>query len=102
MDIATLARPRPARGTAFDRKRGFTVPVGEWIFARGAEVGPLVAASPAIAEACHPDRVIALYKSTKKRARLAGWVLLFYALWHRRHIEQRPPEGDVFDVLSAV
>ncbi len=96
-----LDRVLPA-AQAFDRKRGFTVPVGEWIFARGAEVGPLVAASPAIAEACHPDRVIALYKSTKKRARLAGWVLLFYALWHRRHIEQRPPEGDVFDVLSAV
>ena len=86
---------------AFERKRGFTVPVGEWIFERGAELGPLVAASPAIAEACHPDRVIALYKSTRKRARLAGWVLLFYALWHRRHIELRQPEGDVFDVLSA-
>ena len=49
-----------------------------------------------------PDRVVELYKSTRKRARLAGWVLLFYALWHRRHIEQRRPEGDVFDVLSAV
>ena len=85
----------------FERKRGFTVPVGEWIHARGASLGPLVAASPAVAEACHPDRVIALYKSTKKRAQLAGWVLLFYALWHRRHIEQRLPEGDVFDVLAA-
>ena len=87
---------------AFDRKRGFTVPVGEWIFERGTELGPLVAASPAIVEACQPDRVIALYKSTKKRARLAGWMLLFYALWHRRHIQGRQPDGDVFDVLSAV
>lgn len=86
---------------AFERKRGFTVPVGEWIFERGAELGPLVAASPAIAEACNPDRVIAMYKSSRKRARLAGWVLLFYALWHRRHIQQQTPEGDVFDVLSA-
>ncbi len=95
-----LDRVLPA-ARAFERKRGFTVPVGEWIFERGAEIGPLVAASPAISEACHPDRVVALYKSTRKRARLAGWVLLFYALWHRRHIEQRQPEGDVFDVLSA-
>ena len=95
-----LDRVMPA-ARAFERKRGFTVPVGEWIFERGAELGPLVAASPAIAEACHPDRVVALYKSTRKRARLAGWVLLFYALWHRRHIELRHPEGDVFDVLSA-
>lgn len=95
-----LDRVMPA-ARAFERKRGFTVPVGEWIFERGAELGPLVAASPAIAEACHPDRVVALYKSTRKRARLAGWVLLFYALWHRRHIELRHPEGNVFDVLSA-
>ena len=86
---------------AFERKRGFTVPVGEWILARGGKLGPLVAASPAVAEACHPDRVVALYRSNRKRARLAGWVLLFFALWHRRHIEQRSPEGDVFDVLAA-
>jgi asparagine synthase (glutamine-hydrolysing) len=95
-----LDRVLPA-AQAFERKRGFTVPVGEWILARGAALGPLVAASPAIAEVCHPDRVVALYKSNKKRARLAGWVLLFYVLWHRRHIEQREPDGDVFDVLSA-
>ena len=57
--------------------------------------------SPAIAEACYPDRVAKLYTSTKKRPRLAAWILLFYALWHRRHIEQRMPEGDVFDVLAA-
>lgn len=86
---------------AFERKRGFTVPVGEWIFERGAELGPLVAANPAVADACHPDRVIALYKSNKKRARLAGWVLLFYALWHQHHIERRHATGNVFDVLSA-
>jgi hypothetical protein len=26
---------------------------------------------------------------------------LFYALWHRAHIEGRPMDGTVFDVLSA-
>lgn len=95
-----LDRALPA-ARAFERKRGFTVPVGEWIFERGAELGPLVAANPAVAEACHADRVIALYKSNKKRARLAGWVLLFYALWHQHHIEQRHATGSVFDVLST-
>jgi asparagine synthase (glutamine-hydrolysing) len=95
-----LDRVLPA-ARAFERKRGFTVPVGEWISRRGATLGPLVAASPPIAEACHPDRVTALYKSPQKRAQLAGWVLLFYALWHRRHIQQKMPEGDVFDVLAA-
>lgn len=95
-----LDRALPA-AQAFERKRGFTVPVGEWILSRGAELGPLVAASPAIAEACHPDRVAALFRSDRKRARLACWVLLFYALWHRCHIQRLQPAGDVFDVLSA-
>ena len=35
----------------FGRKRGFTVPVGEWIQARGAELGPLVARQPGVAPA---------------------------------------------------
>jgi asparagine synthase (glutamine-hydrolysing) len=95
-----LARALPA-ARPFERKRGFTVPVGEWIYERGAALGPLVAASPAVAELCRPQQVAALYQSTKKRARMAAWVLLFYALWHRCHIERRPPEGDVFEVLAA-
>ena len=95
-----LARALPS-ARPFARKRGFTVPVGEWISERGAALGPLVAASPAVAEICRPDQVAALYGSTRKRARMAAWNLLFYALWHRRHIEQRLPEGDVFDVLAA-
>jgi asparagine synthase (glutamine-hydrolysing) len=95
-----LARALPA-ARPFERKRGFTVPVGEWISERGAALGALVAATPAIAEICRPKQVAALYTSTRKHARHAAWILLFYALWHRRHIEQRLPEGDVFDVLAA-
>jgi hypothetical protein len=34
-------------------------------------------------------------------AGFAAWHLLFYALWHRRHIESRWSEGDVFEALSA-
>ena len=52
-----LDRIMPSAG-AFERKRGFTVPVGEWIFKQGANLGPLVAANPAIAEACHPNQQI--------------------------------------------
>jgi asparagine synthase (glutamine-hydrolysing) len=32
----------------------------------------------------------------------ASWKLLFYALWHRRHIMGLPPVGDVFETLAAV
>jgi asparagine synthase (glutamine-hydrolysing) len=82
------------------RKRGFTVPVGEWIRRRGAALGPLVARQPGVAEIAAPEAVIGLYRSGGKRADFAAWVLLFYALWHNRHILGRSSGGGVFDVLA--
>ena len=51
-------------------------------------------------EVADAERVRALYLATGKREGLAAWVLLFYALWHRRHMLGQVPDGDVFDVLS--
>ena len=84
----------------FERKRGFTVPVGEWIRGKGKKLGPLVAAHPAINDICHSDRVEKLFQSASKRAGNAAWVLLFYALWHDALIGNKSREGDVFDSLS--
>ena len=86
----------------FSRKRGFSVPVAEWIATRGRELGPLVARQPGIREICLPGRVEALYVARGKRVGFAGWTLLFYALWHRAHVLGRPPEGDIFETLAAV
>jgi asparagine synthase (glutamine-hydrolysing) len=86
----------------FERRRGLTMPVVQWISGRGAELGPLVAAQPGIVEACRPGTVESLFASVgvDDRAVRAAWTLLFYALWHRRHILLRPPEGDVFETLA--
>jgi asparagine synthase (glutamine-hydrolysing) len=90
-----MARP-------FAPKQGFTVPVGTWIKGQGDRLGPLVAAQPGVAEIADPDRVIALFRDIKRwRHGFACWKLLFYALWHRRHILGLPPAGDVFDTLAA-
>ncbi len=91
---------------AFARKRGFTVPVGEWISHRGADVAALVARQPGVEEACEPDAVEALFRSLasgrgRKKGSQAAWTLLYYALWHRRHVLGLPPEGGVFETLSA-
>ncbi|MFN4283902.1 MAG: asparagine synthase (glutamine-hydrolyzing) [Alphaproteobacteria bacterium] len=87
---------------AFSKKRGFTVPVARWIARRGSTLGPLVAASPAIAEICLPGRVEKLFREADdKRKGFAAWILLFYALWHRVHIEGVAPKGDVFESLAA-
>jgi len=86
----------------FAPKQGFTVPVGEWIKGQGARLGPLVAAQPGVAEIAHPDRVVALFRNIgRRRHGFAAWKLLFYALWHRRHILALPPAGDVFETLAA-
>ena len=70
------------------------------IMARGRELAPLVAAQPGIAEICDKDAVIGLYQRRNKRAGLAGWMLLFYALWHNKHVLGRDAEGSVFECLG--
>ena len=84
----------------FSKKRGFTVPVGDWIAERSAALGPLVAAQPGIAEICDPDAVTRLFADGTEQGQ-AQWTLLFYALWHQRHIAGGDATGDVFEVLSS-
>ena len=95
-----LAKHCPA-AAAMGRKRGFTVPVGEWIAAEGARIGPLVAKQPAIAEVARPEAVEQLFKEGAKKHPRAAFTLLFYALWHRRHIEGANGSGDAFEALAA-
>jgi asparagine synthase (glutamine-hydrolysing) len=96
-----LARTVPAAEAAAP-KQGFTVPVGEWIADEGARLGPLVAAQPGISEVCRPDAVAGLFASGARTHGLAAWTLLFYALWHQRHIaEAALTGGDAFEALSA-
>jgi asparagine synthase (glutamine-hydrolysing) len=91
-----MARP-------FAPKQGFTVPVGAWIKGQGSRLGPLVARQPGVMEIAHPDRVEALFRDIRRwRHGFACWKLLFYALWHRRHILGLPPAGDVFETLAAI
>jgi asparagine synthase (glutamine-hydrolysing) len=96
-----LAEHAPA-AQPFAPKRGFTVPVGEWIARRGAQLGALVAAQEGVREICLPGPVEALFREPKHRHQaFAAWTLLFYALWHRCHIEGLPPGPDVFATLGS-
>ena len=89
---------------AFSKKRGFSVPVAEWILVKAQTLAPLVANQPGIVEACQPDAVHRLFASMgtsadKKRGQ-AAWHLLYYALWHNHHICGFASDGDVFDSLN--
>ncbi|MBF0356414.1 MAG: asparagine synthase (glutamine-hydrolyzing) [Alphaproteobacteria bacterium] len=86
---------------AFEKKRGFTVPVGDWIAAKGHLLGPLVASQPAIRALCYPKEVERLFAHANQQG-FAAWTLLFYALWHGRHMLGHRPQGDVFDNLDAM
>jgi asparagine synthase (glutamine-hydrolysing) len=97
-----LSRNLPA-AKPFAPKQGFTVPVAAWIAGVGERLGPLVAAQPGVAEVARPDRVSALFRNagSDKHRGFAAWHLLFYALWHREHVERAGAKGDVWEVLSA-
>jgi len=85
----------------FSPKRGFTVPVGEWLIRKGATLGPLVARQAGVADLCRPEAVEKVFVSNRRRAGFAAWVLLFYALWHRYHVEGVREDGDIFDLLGT-
>ncbi len=83
-------------------KQGFTVPVEHWIASRGRTLGELLAKNEAISAMCHPDAVKRIFANATQgwRASAATWTLLFYALWHRAHIERQAVDGNVMDVLA--
>jgi asparagine synthase (glutamine-hydrolysing) len=89
---------------AFSKKRGFSVPVVEWISAKASTLAPLVANQQGVAEACHGDKVKTLFASlgstVDKKCGQAAWHLLYYALWHNHHICRFASGGDVFDSLN--
>jgi asparagine synthase (glutamine-hydrolysing) len=87
----------------FARKQGFDVPVGAWIAAQAKPLAELLARQPIIGELAEPEKVRALLaRAEEKRAGFAAWVLLFTALWHRKHVLDLPPVGDVFSTLRQI
>jgi len=60
------------------------------------------ALQPAIEAICDPAAVRDLFtRAASVRSGLPAWTLLFYALWHRRHIEGAACQGDVFEALAG-
>ena len=87
------------------RSRRASIPARDWIAGRAQDLGNLIADSPGVAEIFHKVEVRHLFRTMQgpaaKRPGLAAWQLLFYALWHKIHLEGASPEGDVFKVLRS-
>jgi len=94
-----LAEAFPQAG-AYARKKGFKPPVGAWIAARSADLGPLIAGHPAIRGALPEAAVLAALSGAAAESQPA-WSLLFTALWYGHHVLGVPADGDIGDVLRA-
>ena len=95
-----LAGALPA-ARPFAPKQGFTVPIGAWIAQDGARLGHLVARRESVAALAEPARVEALFRAAAgRREGAAAWTLLFYALWHRAHVEALPMGEGLFESLE--
>ena len=100
--VAPLARRARAGGRSRSR-RSAASPCRSANGSRGAarSSGRSSRASRACARSACPARSrICSAQPSGKRAGFAAWTLLFYALWHRRHIERLPPGPDVFATLG--
>jgi asparagine synthase (glutamine-hydrolysing) len=54
-----------------------------------------------VREVCRPDAVERLFAAPdNRRTARAAWNLLFYALWHRRHIERAMLPADTIAALA--
>ena len=85
----------------FSRKRGFKVPVGEWIELKDRKLGYLVGKQEGVQELCKPGKVEQLFSCRGKAQMKAQWSLLFYALWHQQHILGRKDKGGILDTLAS-
>jgi len=97
-----LARALP-ESKPFEPKRGFTVPVAEWMKEKVKQLGPLVAQSPGVTQLCKPESVQKLFAhiDSRDRHRIACWQLLFYAVWHRVHIEGGRSDLPLMELLEG-
>ena len=99
-----LERALPA-ADAFGKKKGFTVPVGEWLQPRAEELAPLVAQSPGVAQICRADAVDTFFKRFAahggKHEAIACWQILFYALWHKIHVEGVGAGAGILETLDS-
>ena len=99
--VKTWLESRIPASRPFARKRGFTVPVGDWIAEEARELAPLVAAQPGIEKIMKPDTARDVITAAQGRGGLLAWRVLFYALWHQIHVCGIDPQQPIADILAT-
>lgn len=86
----------------FAKKRGFGVPVAQWMKGQAPHLARLVAQQPGIRKFLPSEHVMDIFLKEKKNYPFAAWVLLVYAVWHQRHIMRIPCQDDTFSFLAMI
>lgn len=85
---------------AFERKKGFNPPIGEWIEFYKRQLLPLLSAQPGICELSLQGAVEKALANPTKHPQ-AAWSLIFFGLWHSHHVLRIPADGTIGDVFAA-
>ncbi|MDI7776271.1 asparagine synthase (glutamine-hydrolyzing) [Asticcacaulis sp. EMRT-3] len=94
-----VARNAPG-SDPWSKKQGFIPPVGQWIDQYKSRIEPLLLNHPAIAELSLQAAVRRIYAAPLRHPQ-AAWSLLFYTLWHNRHVLGVTARGSIDEVLDA-
>lgn len=99
---AWLQKYGPKNFDSTAHKRGFTVPVADWMQCKNTALGDLIARNLGVAEVAHAAAVKNLFNEpgSNKKQGFAKWSLLFYAVWHKIHMEGASPDTDVLSLLA--
>lgn len=95
---AWLARHCPA-AEPWAKKRGFTVPVADWIAPRASELARSLPKVAAVRAACDEASVRAIFTNDAHAA--SRWPLLFLGLWGLTHVDGAPPGAALAELISA-
>ncbi len=89
---------------AFEKKRGFTVPIYEWIPKKIKYLEELLLKQEFLYEYFTRDELIKLFKSVRKNKKFAKavWHIIFFTSWYLVNIKGIKKRGNFFDILSSV
>lgn len=89
---------------AFEKKRGFTVPIYEWIPKKIKYLEELLLKQEFLYEYFTRDELIELFKSVRKNKKFAKavWHIIFFTSWYLVNIKGIKKRGNFFDILSSI
>ncbi|OJV45805.1 MAG: asparagine synthase (glutamine-hydrolyzing) [Alphaproteobacteria bacterium 43-37] len=79
----------------YAKKRGFNVPVGEWMAAASGQIARWVGSQESTQTLLSNEQCQRLFCRMQhdKKSVIPAWVIFYYTLWHRTHIQGKPADA---------